>query len=500
MKNRTILVALSAGIGFAVGVSAPFVLAMNAQVPPAAAPQQQPPKKPVAGGAAAGHVAGDFEKNPEVLKAIASGGTPMGRWKEGLTMDGVEPMPWLKSAANWFPKTEEVQRDEIRVTFMGSSPLPRPGQMGTSVYVELGNGDNFIFDMGPGSIANYLAAGVPLNRLNNIFLTHLHWDHVATVPYVYMFGAWAGRWHEPFRITGPSGHTPQHGTRYMMDRMKEMLQWHRDSFDESPIGQGFDMEINEFDFRDDGGVCYENNGVKITHWRQSHTCDGASAYRLDWNGLSVAFTGDGRPNSLTIKYAKDVDLLITEVQCEVVAISASVNGVLPVIARNTIDMAHNPGYAAGYLYEKIKPRMAMTTHMSYDLYSNPELLSQIRYHYKGPFHFGAPDMVVVNLTRDKVWVRDGVVADFPSSSPPKFDIAAMGGLVIPAPRNKREHFQEQFIRDAEIPPEEYYPEGYKPDLIPAWPSDKAIFIPAAQVPPGLWLHGKPDAKDAAKPN
>ena len=123
-----------------------------------------------------------YESDPEVLKAIATGGTPMGRWKEGLTFDGVAPMPWLKSAANWFPKTEEVQPDEIRVTFMGSSPLPRPGQMGTSVYVELGNGDNFIFDMGPGSIANYLAAGVPLNRLNNIFLTHLHWDHVATVP------------------------------------------------------------------------------------------------------------------------------------------------------------------------------------------------------------------------------------------------------------------------------------------------------------------------------
>ena len=283
-----------------------------------------------------------YETDPAVLKAIATGGTPMGRWKEGLTFDGVAPMPWLKSAANWFPKTEEVQPDEIRVTFMGSSPLPRPGQMGTSVYVELGNGDNFIFDMGPGSIANYLAAGVPLNRLNDIFLTHLHWDHVATVPYVYMFGAWAGRWHETFRITGPSGTKPEYGVRYMMDRMKEMLTWHRDSFDESPIGKGFDMEVNEFDFRDDGGVAYEKNGVKITHWRQSHTEDGASAYRLDWNGMCVAFTGDGRPNSLTIKYAEGCDLLITEVQAELMAISATVNGVLPVIGRNTIDIGPQP--------------------------------------------------------------------------------------------------------------------------------------------------------------
>ena len=150
-----------------------------------------------------------------------------------------------------------------------------------------------------------------------------------------MFGAWGGRWHESFRVTGPSGTKPEYGTRYMMDNMKEMLTWHRISFDESPIGKGFDMEVTEFNFRDDGGVAYEKNGVKITHWRQSHTEDGASAYRLDWNGMSVAFTGDGRPNSLTIKYAEGVDLLITEVQPELVSISATVNGVLPVIGPNT---------------------------------------------------------------------------------------------------------------------------------------------------------------------
>ena len=63
-----------------------------------------------------------FESNPKVLKEVATGGTPMGRWKEGLTFDGVAPMPWLKSAANWFPKTEDVQGNEKRVTFMGSSP------------------------------------------------------------------------------------------------------------------------------------------------------------------------------------------------------------------------------------------------------------------------------------------------------------------------------------------------------------------------------------------
>jgi ribonuclease Z len=70
---------------------------------------------------------GGFQTDPAVLQRLATGGQPMGRWKEGLMFDGVSPQPWLKSAANWFPGTEAVQPEEIRVTFMGSSPLPRPG-------------------------------------------------------------------------------------------------------------------------------------------------------------------------------------------------------------------------------------------------------------------------------------------------------------------------------------------------------------------------------------
>jgi ribonuclease Z len=48
-----------------------------------------------------------------------------------------------------------------------------------------------------------------MNQINDIFLTHLHWDHVDSVAYIYMFGAWAGRWHEPFRVTRPSGTKPE---------------------------------------------------------------------------------------------------------------------------------------------------------------------------------------------------------------------------------------------------------------------------------------------------
>jgi hypothetical protein len=100
--------------------------------------------------------------SPEDIQKAMMGGVPAGRWKEGLLFDGIRPTPGLKSAANWFPKTEKLGPDEMQIIFMGTAPAIRPGQMNTSVFVRLGNGDSFIFDIGEGAIANYVAGGFAL--------------------------------------------------------------------------------------------------------------------------------------------------------------------------------------------------------------------------------------------------------------------------------------------------------------------------------------------------
>ncbi len=178
--------------------------------------------------------------------------------------------------------------------------MPRPGQMGTSIYVELGNGDTFIFDFGPGAVANYLGC----RRATAKDQRHLPHpsamvDHFASLPYTYMFGAWGGRWHETLRVTGPSGRTPDHG-----HALHAASTWARCCTGTRPRStlladrQGLEVDVNEFDFRDDGGVVYDQDGVQASSTGSNRTSqDGASAYRLDWNGLSIAFTGDGRPNA-----------------------------------------------------------------------------------------------------------------------------------------------------------------------------------------------------------
>jgi hypothetical protein len=163
------------------------------------------------------------------------------------------------------------------------------------------------------------------------------------------------------------------------------------------------------------------------------------------------------------------------------SISSGVAGVPPFLGRYTIDTHHTPGYAAGYLASKIEPSLFMTTHMTFDPYLNEETVAEVRHHWDGPYHFGAPDGVVVNVTENKIWVREGILPDYPNNRSPQFDFD-QGQLVIPHPTTRREEIQDQGIRDSEIPPSEYYPQDYHPDLLTQWPVDGDLMVPVDAAP------------------
>jgi len=412
------------------------------------------------------------DSQKEQLQILQTAGVAEGKWKEGLMMDGIGPSQDMFSTMQFYPRTELVRPDEMRITFMGSSPLIREDQSGMSIYVELGNGDNFIFDIGAGSMHNYLAMGVPMHKINNIFLTHLHADHIGDLPYVFAFRAFSGGY-SPMEIYGPNGRTEKFGTKSMVEGMQQFLQWNTNNFEIFPTGEGYNPSVHEFDYKDEGGVIYDQNGVKIIHWSAIHVSDGASSYRLDWNGLSMVFTGDGRPNKLTVKYAKGCDIFISEIFTEILGIQAQAIGVSPAITRFTYDNYHTSAYGFGYMAELIQPRIAVGTHWEYDAQQIFELTAEVRTHWKGPFALGAPDRVVFNIRPDKIWWRDGVTSKLAQA--PRPQLTPM--FTIPPPKHTIEDIQEQWIRDLEIDPKDYYPEGYHPELLKEWPMTEEITIP-----------------------
>ena len=388
-----------------------------------------------------------------------------------------KPTKYISNNNFYYPGTEELGSDEMRISFVGSCPWPpRRDQAGTCIMVELGNGQNFFFDLGSGAMRNIVAMGVPPALVNDIFITHLHVDHYADLPYMLPFTASSGRF-KPLRVTGPSGRTPELGIRHAVKHMKEMMRWHLEEFDTIPIGDGYEVEVNEFDFRDENGVCYEKDGVTVRHWPRSHGKDGASAYRLDWEetGLSFVWTGDGRPDELTAKYAKGADVFVTEVQSDLGQLMQLKYGYPQDLYNFIIDTHHTPHYAAGYLFNEVNPRIGMVCHLEYEPSLVNEISAGIRAHWDGLFAYGAPDVVVTNVTKDAVWVRDAVLPELGTIAMPSkpYQIMEMFGengqmpaeIVIPAPKIPREQQQIPYLREMEIDPAKYTPEDVKRDLV-----------------------------------
>ncbi|NCF65134.1 MAG: MBL fold metallo-hydrolase [Chloroflexi bacterium] len=392
-----------------------------------------------------------------------------------------KPTPSVKIRNNYFPGSETLGPDEMRISYVGSCPFPpRRNQAGTAIMVELGNGDRFFFDFGPGCLRNIISLGVPVQEVNDIFLSHLHVDHYHDISYLRPFRAWAGGY-TPLRVHGPSGRTEKLGLQGMIDGMDQMLQWHLEAFDVFPIGDGYEVEVNEFDWKDENGICYDKNGVTVRHWRRSHAKDGASAYRLDWNGLSFVWTGDGRPDELSMKYGAGVDVFVTECQTDYARLNRLKYGFPEWLTNYTIDTHHTPHYAVGYMMNEVNPRIGMVTHMEYDEPTVNESIAGIRAHWDGLFAFGAPDGVIVNVTKEEIWVRNAAMPDDTGMSAP--DLATLlgadesGKIVMPSPRIAREEQQEQLTRDLEIDPEKYYPEDVYRELLIKLPEPLEMQLP-----------------------
>jgi ribonuclease Z len=416
--------------------------------------------------------------SPAMQKAMQffqTAGLPGDQWIEGETyIPHVAPGSHFAASQLFFPGFEELQPDEMRVTFMGSTYYPSDTQSGMSIFVELGNGDNLVFDLGIGSLRNYNIMRVPFAAIDKVFISHLHMDHVSDLAYFYMFRPINAGW-TPLHIYGPSGSEPQYGTKHFTEHMMKMTAWHQDSFHGWPIGDGYEMVVHEFDYMAEGEVIYEKDGAKVMHWPTSHTKDGATSYRLDWNGRSLCYTGDNRPNSLTIKYCKGVDILISEAQSATVSVSATALGMPAAVAAYTIDTSHSPGYGVGYICQQAQPKVCVASHYDFDAVFNNEVVAQVRHHWKGPFAFGAPDLQVFNVHGDgKVWWREAVSAGTNQIALPKLKGET---ITYPVPRHQVYDVINDTIEANEIPPELWYPEGHKPELVREWPIEEELVIP-----------------------
>jgi ribonuclease Z len=345
----------------------------------------------------------------------------------------------------YFPNTETLGEQEMRVIALGTgTPHIRPSQASASWLVELGNGDKFFFDIGPGSIRNFSSLQIPYDHANKVFLSHLHIDHIGDLDALWASGWTAGRL-KPLEVWGPSGATPELGTRHYIGKLLEALHWDYSSRTGKLPESGSKIEVHEFDYRS-RQLVYDHNGVKVWSFPATHIIDGAVSYRLEWNGLSFVFSGDTTPNKWFIENAADADLLVHEVYMTLEQLQARF-GWDRKMAKLIASIVHTSPTAAGKIFDQLKPRMAVAYHFYNDFDTAPAIREAMKASYQGPLAL-AHDMMVFNVTPEQITVRE---SSAPSNTWP--------------PLADKKKFSEA-ERATSIPLSEWLKEGRLPTHIP----------------------------------
>ncbi|MEW6078945.1 MAG: MBL fold metallo-hydrolase [Thermodesulfobacteriota bacterium] len=285
--------------------------------------------------------------------------------------DGLDEFyPIDQSTSTTIPR---LGRNEMRITFMGSCiPLNlRRVQQMMSIFVEVGwdddkqmPADQFVFDCGSGVCTNYTAMNVNYGRMDKIFLTHLHGDHMSDLVHIYCFGPSSDRksplyvWsHGNSGVTAPGGKRYDDGVKSFCSHLRKACRWHSESFsfqttryygypkpgevkkkwglpcDPQPVSDDryddayamipIELDWTKYGKKAGDNIAYHNRdtGVKITHFPVIHARQGSIGYKLEWltpdgDILSMIFTGDTKPEYHSIEQArnggKGVDVFIHE--------------------------------------------------------------------------------------------------------------------------------------------------------------------------------------------
>lgn len=280
----------------------------------------------------------------------------------------------------------------ITVTLLGTgAPQPTMDRFGAATLVEAG-GTYFLFDCGRGATQRLWQQKIGAGKVNRLFLTHLHSDHIVGIPDLWLLGLMPGAFgnrKQPLEVYGPAG------THTMMKGLKQAYQW------------DIQTRVAEYPSADSGtivhandvteGVVYNKNGVKVTAFWVNHSdiIDSALGYRLDYMGRSVVISGDTRYSENLVKHSTGVDVLIHEV----IAIRDDVMATSP-LARKITNF-HTTPEDAGKIFSLTKPRLAVYTHVAIPALdpSKPpvtpdDIISRTKKYYSGQLAVGEDLMVI----------------------------------------------------------------------------------------------------------
>ena len=208
---------------------------------------------------------------------------------------------FLLCAAAWAQDT--------RVILLGTgTPNPEPQRMGPAVAVV--SGDRvYLVDCGPGVVRRAAQAGLQMEQLTRVFVTHLHSDHTAGYPDLILTPPNSGR-SEPLEAYGPPGLRAM--TAHILAAWREDLDV-RLHGTQPVTPRGFVVEAHDVK----PGEVYRDAGMRVVAFAVEHGAwKYAYGYRFEAPDKVIVISGDTTYSKGLIEASKGCDILVHEVYSE----------------------------------------------------------------------------------------------------------------------------------------------------------------------------------------